>query len=282
MHPSIRTTDILKVTGKVSEACPDAVVVEEPLEILLGTGAGNLRKRTAIAVTMRTPGHDDELAVGFLFTEGILTQISEVVQLRILGENSLLVEISPDVHVDLDRLSRNMFANSSCGICGKASLDAVQTNALYFSVPGNPKVSPEIIYQMPKILRAAQSAFERTGGLHAAGLFSQQGELVLLREDVGRHNAVDKVLGAALKTGLSFPLKDHVLMVSGRAGFELIQKASMAGLPWLVAVGAPTSLSVELAEACGMTLVGFLRDERFNVYAHPERVQFQNEKTTNP
>lgn len=282
MHPSIRTVSTLKVNNESAEPAPDVVVVEEPLEILLGTGAGNLRKRTALAVTMRTPGHDEDLALGFLFTEGILAQTSDVLQLRIMGENSLLVEFAAHVYVDLDRLSRNMFANSSCGVCGKASLDAVQTNAVYVSVPGWPYVTPEVVYTLPETLREAQEAFEQTGGLHAAGLFTHTGELVLLREDVGRHNAVDKVIGAALRMGLSFPLKDHVLMVSGRAGFELVQKASMAGLPWLVAVGAPTSLSVELAESCGMTLVGFLRGKRFNVYAHPERLLFSVEKMVNP
>jgi FdhD protein len=282
MDPSIRTVKTLKVNGQDAVPGPDMVVIEEPLEILLGTGAGNLRKRTALAVTMRTPGHDEDLALGFLFTEGILAQKSDLVQLRIMSENSLLVEFGADVYVDLNRLSRNMFANSSCGVCGKASLDAVQTNAVYFSVPGVPLMTPEIIYLMPKTLREAQMAFEQTGGLHAAGLFTHHGELVLLREDVGRHNAVDKVIGAALKMGIPFPLKDHVLMVSGRAGFELVQKASMAGLPWLVAVGAPTSLSVELAESCGMTLVGFLRGNRFNVYAHPERLLFSVEKPANP
>ncbi|MCC6413314.1 MAG: formate dehydrogenase accessory sulfurtransferase FdhD [Saprospiraceae bacterium] len=282
MHPSIRTVYTIKVNGQNAEPGPDMVVVEEPLELLLGTGAGNLRKRTALAVTMRTPGHDEELALGFLFTEGILAQRSDLLQLRIMSENSLLVEFNPEIYVDLNRLSRNMFANSSCGVCGKASLDAVQTNAVYFSVPGQPVVAPEVIYKMPDALRQAQEAFERTGGLHAAGLFTHLGELVVLREDVGRHNAVDKVIGSALKMGLSFPLKDHVLMVSGRAGFELVQKASMAGLPWLVAVGAPTSLSVELAESCGMTLVGFLRGQRFNVYSHPERLLFPVEKEANP
>lgn len=282
MHPSIRTVNTVKVDMQVVVPDPDVVVVEEPLEILLGTGAGNLRKRTALAVTMRTPGHDEELALGFLFTEGMLAQTTDLIQIRIMSENSLLVEFGPDVQVDLDRLSRNMFANSSCGVCGKASLDAVRTNALYFSVPGQPRVSPIVLYNLPELLRKAQEAFEQTGGLHAAGLFTPQGELVLLREDVGRHNAVDKVIGAALKSGLSFPLKDHVLMVSGRAGFELVQKASMAGLPWLVAVGAPTSLSVELAESCGMTLVGFLRGKRFNVYAHPERLLLSIEDAANP
>lgn len=282
MHPSIRKVSTFKVSNQSAEPAPDVVVVEEPLEILLGTGAGDLRKRTALAVTMRTPGHDEDLALGFLFTEGMLAQTSDLLQLRIMSENSLLVEFAPNVHVELDRLSRNMFANSSCGVCGKASLDAVQTNAVYFSIPGWPLVTPEVVYTMPETLRDAQEAFEQTGGLHAAGLFTHDGELVLLREDVGRHNAVDKVIGAALKMGLLFPLKDHVLMVSGRAGFELVQKASMAGLPWLVAVGAPTSLSVELAESCGMTLAGFLRGKRFNVYAHPERLLLPVENTTNP
>lgn len=282
MHPSIRKVYTLKVRGQDTETGPDMVVVEEPLEMLLGTGAGNQRKRTALAVTMRTPGHDEDLALGFLFTEGMLAQRSDLVQIRILSENSLLLEFGTDVFVDLDRLSRNMFANSSCGVCGKASLDAVNTNAVYFSVPGKPRISPNVIYAMPETLRKAQAAFDQTGGLHAAGLFSGDGELVLLREDVGRHNAVDKVVGAALKMGLPFPLKNHVLMVSGRAGFELVQKASMAGLPWLVAVGAPTSLSVELAESCGITLVGFLRDHRFNVYTHPERLLIPGENAINP
>lgn len=272
MNPKISTVQIHKITADGSATLPDQLVREEPLEILLGTGAGAAHRRESLAVTMRTPGDDFELAAGFLFTEGIVAGADDIVSIRFVDENRVLVDLRPTLSIDFQQFKRNFYATSSCGVCGKASLDAVQTVACFRPIPGEPKVSRTVIFDLPEKLRAAQAAFEATGGLHAAGLFDENGRLILLREDVGRHNAVDKAIGAALRGGLSMPLSRYILLVSGRAGFELVQKASMAGLPMLAAVGAPSSLSVELAEASGMTLVGFLRGAKFNVYADAERI----------
>ena len=250
----------------------DVVALEEPLEIRLAFGTGAAQKRQSLAVTMRTPGQDSELALGFLFTEGIIAAPEQVLQIRQLDENTLLATLQPGVEVDIARLTRHLFTSSSCGVCGKASLDAVQTVACHYPAPGQPVVDPAVLYELPNRLRAAQATFDLTGGLHAAALFDTAGNLLLLREDIGRHNAVDKVLGAALAQRMPLPFHNMILMVSGRAGFELVQKATMAGLPMLAAVGAPSSLSIELAEAGGLTLAGFLRGERVNVYTHHERI----------
>ncbi|MFN8300912.1 MAG: formate dehydrogenase accessory sulfurtransferase FdhD [Saprospiraceae bacterium] len=250
----------------------DVVAREEPLEIRVAFGAGAAQHRQSLAVTMRTPGQDADLALGFLFTEGIIATPDQVLQIRQVDADTLLATLQPGVEVDMARLTRHLFTSSSCGVCGKASLDAVQTVACHYPVPGSPQIPAAILYSLPERLRSAQATFELTGGLHAAALFDTEGRLLLLREDIGRHNAVDKVIGAALAQKMALPFRDLMLMVSGRAGFELVQKATMAGLPMLAAVGAPSSLSVELAEAGGLTLVGFLRGERFNVYTHPERI----------
>lgn len=251
----------------------DLLVAEEPLEIRIGYGPAAQRSQLSIAVTMRTPGDDEELATGFLFTEGIVQQAGQIAAVRWLAENTLLVELRPDVPVDTARLSRHLFTSSSCGVCGKASLDAVQTVSCHYPPPGHPVFSPEMVYRLPDALREAQATFETTGGLHAAGLFDAEGQMTLLREDVGRHNAVDKAIGAMLRAGRLSDLRSHLLLVSGRAGFELVQKAAMAGIPCLAAVGAPSSLALELAAGSGMTLIGFLRGERFNVYSGHERIR---------
>ncbi|MCB0531130.1 MAG: formate dehydrogenase accessory sulfurtransferase FdhD [Saprospiraceae bacterium] len=251
----------------------DNLVKEEPLEIRIGHGASNKRRQLSIAVTMRTPGDDEELATGFLFTEGIIQDSTQILTAKWLAENTLAMELLPAITIDEARLTRHLFTSSSCGVCGKASLDAVQTVSCFYPAKGRPIVSPEIIYHLPDTLRAAQATFEATGGLHAAGLFDNTGKLVLLREDVGRHNAVDKVIGAAMRSAYSLPFRDFIILVSGRAGFELVQKATMAGIPVLAAVGAPSSLAFELAEDSGMTLIGFLRENRFNVYTGSERIK---------
>ncbi len=251
----------------------DVLVREEPLEIRIKHGAGDQRRQLSIAVTMRTPGDDEELAIGFLFTEAIIQHIEQVLAIKRLEENTLSVELVPSLRVEEERLTRHLFTSSSCGVCGKASLDAVHTVSCYYPVKGHPLVRPEVVYTLPDTLRAAQSTFESTGGLHAAGLFDAVGRLLLLREDVGRHNAVDKVIGAALRNAYPPPFRDFLILVSGRAGFELVQKAAMAGIPVLAAVGAPSSLAFDLAESSGMTLIGFLRDERFNIYTGSERIK---------
>ena len=250
---------------------PDTLVVEEPLEIRLAFGRGNARKRISLAVTMRTPGDDEALAAGFLFTEGIIARSETISGFRRLEENTLLVELEPNAMFDEERLVRHFFASSSCGICGKASIDAVETVSSYFPVLGKPNISPDLILDLPEQMRKVQSTFDRTGGLHAAALFSARGELLQLNEDIGRHNATDKVIGRSLLEATPPPFRDHIMLISGRAGFELVQKASMAGIPILAAVGAPSSLSVDLAKSAGLTLIGFLRDGRFNIYSGSER-----------
>lgn len=251
---------------------PDTLTVEEPMELRLDG--------RPLTVTMRTPGHDFDLALGFLVSEGVLWSAEQVASVRYCAGatedggntyNIVDVTLAPDVAVPDLALERNFYTTSSCGLCGKASLDAVRTSTRW-SVEGDPlMVGPETLSTLPDRLREAQRVFDSTGGLHAAGLFAADGDLRCVREDVGRHNAVDKVLGEALRTD-RLPLRESLLMVSGRASFELVQKAVMAGIPMLAAVSAPSSLAVDLATEQGLTLVGFLRGGSMNVYSVPERV----------
>jgi FdhD protein len=249
---------------------PDDLAAEEPLEIRI--------RRTPLAVTMRTPGQDIDLAMGFLLTEGIIGAAGDVVTAQLCAGtdtpntyNVVDVVLGADVPPPVTDPSRNFYTTSSCGVCGKASIDAVRTRSR-FDVSGDPlRVPAAMLAELPDRLRAAQRTFDRTGGLHAAGLFTADGELIVLREDVGRHNAVDKVIGWALREQ-RLPLTGHVLLVSGRASFELTQKAWMAGIPMLAAVSAPSTLAAELAEEAGMTLVGFLRGPSMNVYTGSQRV----------
>ena len=248
----------------------DLLAVEEPLEIRVDG--------EPLTVTMRTPGDDIDLTAGFLFTEGLLTGLGEVHEIRMCDENVAAVTVADDGGLlktgGVDRFqsaARNFLTTSACGVCGKDSIEAIRVRSA-FDVAADPvRVSPAVLAGLPDRLRDAQRVFSRTGGLHAAGLFTPDGTLLVLREDVGRHNAVDKVAGWALRSGL-VPLTGHVLLVSGRASFELAQKALMIGLPVLAAVSAPSSLAVSLAEEGGMTLVGFLRGTTMNVYTGPQRV----------
>jgi FdhD protein len=246
----------------------DYLVAEEPLEIRVGTAA--------ISVTMRTPGHDLELATGFLFTEGLITGRAQIASVgneaddRQNGANRVRVDLAPGVVLDAEASRRNFYTGSSCGVCGKASIDAVRVRRIEPLRVGC-AVNPEVLCGLPDQLRAAQQIFERTGALHAAGLFSVGGELLVLREDVGRHNAVDKVVGWALANDL-VPLSNSLLMVSGRGGFEIVQKALVAGIPVLASVSAPSDLAVNLAREFGMTLIGFLRGRRFVIYSGAERL----------
>jgi FdhD protein len=251
----------------------DYLVAEEPLEIRVGD--------VPVSVTMRTPGHDLELAPGFLFTEGLIAGRAQILSVRhepgVLadgatesGANRVRVDLAEGVEFDLKSSQRNFYAASSCGVCGKASIDSVRVRNI---VPPNPHctVGPEVLCRLPDQLRAEQAVFSRTGALHAAGLFSLGGQLQVLREDVGRHNAVDKTIGWALAHD-RLPLSDSLLMVSGRGGFEIVQKALVAGIPVLASISAPSDLAVKLAREFGMTLIGFLRGQRFVIYSGAERL----------
>ena len=251
----------------------DFLAIEEPLEIRLEFSAENQRVTQSISITMRTPGDDFDLALGFLFTEGIINNSAHVQSIKHCDAQNNIVKISlqTGLAIDVARLQRNFYTSSSCGVCGKTSIEALQMNACPTLIKSENLTHAKTIHVLPEKLREAQSVFDSTGGLHAAGLFDRDGNLIMLREDVGRHNAVDKVIGAQFQNKL-LPLHDKILLVSGRASFELVQKALMAGIPVLAAVGAPSSLAVELAENFGMTLIGFVRDQRFNIYSHPERI----------
>jgi len=239
------------------EIAPDEIAVEEPLEIRV--------EGRPIAVTMRTPGHDEELAVGFLVSEGVSPGQASIPS--DLAQNTVDVEVE---NFDFERLSRNFYTSSSCGVCGKGALEAVAVEAA--PIESALTVPTALVAELPGRLREAQPTFAATGGLHATGLFSAEGELLAVREDVGRHNAMDKVVGWAFGAGL-LPLSDKVLCVSGRLSFELVQKAAVAGCPILVAVGAPSTLAVELARDRGLTLCGFVRGGRVNVYSEPQRIR---------
>jgi FdhD protein len=277
---------IEKVTGLNSHHAEDTLAVEEPLEIQLAHGPLNARSIKSISVTMRTPGHDFDLAAGFLMTEGVVRDSNDIDQIVYATgnisevpaangptqsslpyqptKNVVRVELAPDVVVSLSNLERNFYTTSSCGICGKASLLALQTVC-----PPRRKntfnIDAEILYKLPDRLREAQSLFNRTGGIHGAALFDAAGNLLAAREDVGRHNAVDKLLGTEFLADRT-PLRNALLLLSGRASFELLQKALMAGVPIVVAVGAPSSLAVQVAKDFDITLIGFLRDNHFNIY----------------
>jgi FdhD protein len=268
---NVTTTRVLAVRDGARFERADRLAGEEPMEIRAG-GPG--QDPISVAVTMRTPGNDFELAAGFLFTEGLIRGRDQIVsiaycELPAEEQNYNVVTVRLDTPLDSPALQRNFFATSSCGVCGKASLDQIKVRCDALG-PG-PVVTASVIVSLPGALREAQRVFEQTGGLHAAGLFDGDGRVLAVREDVGRHNAVDKLAGwAVLEREL--PLADLVLMVSGRVGFEIVQKAAVSGVPILCAVSAPSSLAVDTASELGMTVVGFLRGRAFNVYSHPERI----------
>jgi len=272
---SKQRVEVWTVDGGQARRRADQVVTEEPMELRLLAG----RAKRTVAITMRTPGNDFELTAGFLFGEGVvgsrdqISQISYCVDPDVDAEqqyNIVQVTLRGGVLPDLAPLERHFYTTSACGICGRASLDALHTRG-YTPLPAGLQVTPELLAGLPEKLRAAQGVFEATGGLHAAALFDARGATIGLREDVGRHNALDKLIGWAFLEG-RLPLRDHIVMVSGRASYELAQKSLVAGVPIFCAVSAPSSLAVDLAREFGMTLVGFLRGARFNVYAGAERV----------
>ena len=279
MRPPARSVVLTQVTewhDGGERAVEDMLAVEEPLEIRVNG--------TPLTVTMRTPGHDVELAAGFLLTEGIIESADEIASMRGAGVETHLKTNTVEVELrtrnfEAAELQRNFFAASSCGICGKASIESIRRRGLRAPNP-NFRVRPEVLCGLPEAIRTEQAVFERTGGLHAAALFDAEGTLLVLREDIGRHNAVDKVIGWAMHAA-KLPLGESILMVSGRGGFEIAQKALAAGVPVLASISAPSSLAVQVAREMGMTLIGFLRGQRFVVYAGAPRLPDRSCKSKN-
>ncbi|MET7256761.1 formate dehydrogenase accessory sulfurtransferase FdhD [Dyadobacter fermentans] len=271
---SITSHKIVRINGYNAEELDDQLAVEEPLEIQIAFQAEGQKERKSISVTMRTPGNDPELAAGFLFTEGIIHSKSQIdgIANSPFDENKVVVTFSAGVEPKLGSLERNFYTTSSCGVCGKASIDAIKTRSVYAHAREEWILKKAVLYRLVEQIVRHQNTFETTGGLHASALFDISGQFLMLREDVGRHNALDKVIGAALLTG-ELPLNKHILLLSGRASFELIQKAAMAGIGMVAAIGAPSSLAVQLAAESGITLVGFLKNDKFNIYTGHHRIQ---------
>lgn len=275
---SVRRFRIQRV-GHGAGDVEDILATEEPLEIRLGyTGPEGARAQKSVSITMRTPGNDEELAIGFLYSEGIIQSAADVDAVAPCGPpapnglvNVVRVELGEHVDVDLARLERHFYTSSSCGVCGKASLEAVAVQGRHDIHAAKFAIHGDVLGALPARLQSLQAVFEQTGGLHASGLFDADGNILSVREDVGRHNALDKLTGRELMDG-RVPLTGRGIVVSGRASFELMQKAMVAGCPLLAAVGAPSSLAVELAAEFGITLVGFLKPDRFNIYTLPERI----------
>lgn len=276
---NIAKVQILKIGASGGQEQEDLLTREEPLEIRLGLAREGIRYQKSISVTMRTPGNDEELALGFLFTEGIIQNFEQVekiyptpVRRKTARENITVVELKEGHEIDLKKLERHFYTTSSCGVCGKSSIDAVEVQC-HFEIPEHQPIVPEsLIHHLPDKLLKSQPVFDCTGGLHGAALFDEKGILLAAREDIGRHNALDKLIGFAMKKK-RLPLFENIVLVSGRIGFELVQKCAVAGVPILAAVGAPSSLAVQLAEETGMTLIGFLRNGQFNIYSHPGRIK---------
>jgi FdhD protein len=266
---------IEKVTPAGRSGMVDRLAVEEPLEIRLAVSGPDGLDERSLAVTMRTPGDDEELVAGFLLSEGVIHRRQDLTGIELIArtgsDSRWRAILSPGTPVDWSRLERHFYTSSSCGVCGKTAIAAVETQARPVFAKDGPIVSAMTIHALPGRLRAAQAVFEQTGGLHAAALFDPEGSLLALREDVGRHNALDKLIGWALLQD-RLPLSREVLLVSGRASFELVQKALMAGIPVMAAVGAPSSLAVDLADEFDLTLLGFVREGRFNVYSGAWRI----------
>jgi len=278
-NQTVKEVSVRKFRDESENEMSDLLAVEEPLEIRLEYGPAGNRVTRNLSVTMRTPGADEDLAAGFLFTEGIVRraedivsikpefQLSESFKLSESSPNVFTASLHPDLNFDLQKLERHFYTTSSCGVCGKTSIDALKTVATCSFSEKKIDLAPEVIYALPEKLRRAQATFDATGGLHAAAFFNPKGELISLREDVGRHNALDKLIGSHFLKG-EIPLDDVILLLSGRASFELLQKAAVAGIRVVCAVGAPSSLAVETAESFGIALIGFLREGRFNLYSN--------------
>jgi FdhD protein len=278
-QPRERQYEVVEFSTSQTHTRDDHVVIEEPIEIRVVFGPPDRRTMRSVSITMRTPGHDQELAAGFLLTEDILNSPGQIAGFGTLGVdpqgrqtgNIIRVDVKPEIEIELGRLQRHFFTTSSCGVCGKASLDALEVQGLMPIADERFRISAAAIRQLPEKLRASQRTFQRTGGLHAAGLADDEGRLIDSREDVGRHNAVDKLIGRCF-LDQKIPLTRSAMIVSGRVSFEIMQKALVAGLPLIVAVGAPSSLAIDMARQYNMTLVGFASSERFNVYAGRNRI----------
>jgi FdhD protein len=278
---------VIRVIDGISENVNDAIAIEEPLEIRLEHGPAGERVVQNISVTMRTPGNDAELASGFLFTEGIIKNAACIQQVQHCfiacaenRENVIQVSLAENVLPHLQNTERNFYTTSSCGVCGKGSIEAIRTvSSNNTNQPDTNSINTDILITLPDTLRLYQKVFADTGGLHASALFTTEGELLLLREDVGRHNALDKLIGTAINQN-RLPLNNLILLLSGRISFELVQKAVMAGVNIVVAVGAPSSLAIQLAQEFNITLVGFLRGQRFNIYTAPERILIPSYENT--
>ncbi len=280
MHRLNTKTSIEKVNGSNISISEDDVAIEEPLEIQLCSETINSSAAKTISITMRTPGHDQDLAIGFLFGESIIQSEAEIKSVDLVGEtdtkhglqNIVRVTIEPSVVLDMEKFTRHFYTTSSCGVCGKTSIQALENNGCKPN-QSNFSITQSKIIDLPKKLQEKQMAFNKTGGLHAAAIFNSSGEIVFVREDVGRHNAVDKVIGSLLKNK-KLPANEFGIIVSGRTSFELMQKTIVAGIPMLVAISAPSSLAIDLAKEYDITLIGFLRGEKFNIYSQKERVDF--------
>lgn len=272
-YPAIERIKILKTNNGKIEGTEDCVAVEEPLEIKLEYSSPTGKIQKNIAITMRTPGHDEELALGFLFTEAVIKSgvDIETVKKSATDKNQILVVLKENIQPDIAKASRNFYSSSSCGICGKASIDAIRTASQFEAATNNNNIKASVFYNLQAELEKQQTVFEATGGIHACAVFDGDGKFILLREDIGRHNALDKLIGSALMNN-QLPLNNCILVLSGRASFELIQKAVMAGIKIVAAVGAPSSLAVEMANENNITLIGFLKENRFNIYSGAQRI----------
>lgn len=281
IKPSVSPIQIITFNNGEYNESSDLLAVEEPLEIRIGYGKANDREQKNISVTMRTPGHDFELALGFLFTEGIIENALEVKQIKYCtdlntkenNQNIVRVELSEAVEIDFNKMQRNFYTTSSCGVCGKSSIEAIKTVCDIPKSNNLFKVNHTVITCLPNKLRTQQNVFKHTGGIHGCALFDLNGNMELSREDVGRHNALDKLIGSLINNKNEInSFEEKILLLSGRASFELIQKAAMLGVKIVCAVGAPSSLAVQTAIEFDITLIGFLRENRFNIYSHSDRI----------
>lgn len=266
---SVLNKTILRHQLEASESFDDVLTIEEPLEIRVKYHTQHgVFKTMSLAVTMRTPGEDEALAIGFLFTESIIKSKSDIVRFEQLEENIVMVTLDESVYFDADKLKRNFYTTSSCGVCGKASIESIHSDTIFLPWSSKFTIEKSLLFHLPEKLKMKQSHFKQTGGIHACALIDVNGEIIALKEDVGRHNAMDKLIGS----WNAYPISESMVLVSGRASFELVQKASKAGIPLMAAIGAPSSLAVQLAEEQGMGLIGFLRDNTFNVYTGENRI----------